>query len=310
MKKCLVMLLVLIVLASIPVTAFADNTVYTEGTLYYTIGDETITIVGCFGKKEVIYVPNNIGGIPVNTIASGAFTGNKYLKTLYLPDTISTVEGGAIGGGISVVYNYNTENPSGTPTDLIQGTAPETVPAEEGAIQSTPEPESGTQPEQGQGTGTPAQEPVTEVSSGTETLGGSAPVSGTGGTAVPQGGGGIPATTTVEGTGEVIVGDTISEGDVSLFDSSDEPIGLPDDAETEPAEQTAPAGTEADQTKAPAEEPTATAAPAAQEVSREAESPRARLLIIVILALALVAVVVIAVATKGKKKKRKPAGRK
>ena len=122
MKKFLLTLLMVLALASFFVAAFADDTVYTEGTIYYTVGDETITIVGCFGKKETITVPNSIGGLPVNTIASGAFAGNKYLKTLYLPDTITTVAEGAIGAGINVIYNYNVAEPaSPSPTEEDKG---------------------------------------------------------------------------------------------------------------------------------------------------------------------------------------------
>lgn len=137
MKKCLVMLLALLVLASVPAAAFADGEIYTEGTMYYTVGDGTITIVGCFGKNEEIVVPNNIGGVPVNTIASGAFVGNKYLKTLYLPDTITNVEGGAIGGGINVVYNYNVQGPINTPP---AGEDVEYRPSVEVYVEATPAP--------------------------------------------------------------------------------------------------------------------------------------------------------------------------
>ena len=101
--------------------ARADGTVYTEGTLYYTIANESITIVGCFGRDAEIRVPAMIAGIPVNTIASGAFANNAYVKTVYLPDTISKVESGAFASGIRVVYNANTDHPQDTPTDLILG---------------------------------------------------------------------------------------------------------------------------------------------------------------------------------------------
>ena len=95
------------------------DTVYTEGTLYYKIGNDSITIVGCFGKKEEITVPAMIAGYPVNTIAKGAFTDNKYLKKLNLPDTISKVEEGAIPEGLKVIYNANTDHPQDTPTEII-----------------------------------------------------------------------------------------------------------------------------------------------------------------------------------------------
>ena len=97
----------------------APDTIYTEGTLYYTIGNDSITIVGCFGKKEEITVPAMIAGYPVNTIAKGAFTDNKYLKKLNLPDTISKVEEGAIPEGLKVIYNANTDHPQDTPTEII-----------------------------------------------------------------------------------------------------------------------------------------------------------------------------------------------
>ena len=93
-KLMLVLLAALLAVGMVGVSApaaRADDTVYTEGTLYYTLGDGTITIVGCFGKNEEIHVPAMIAGIPVNTIASGAFAENQYVKKVYLPDTISKV---------------------------------------------------------------------------------------------------------------------------------------------------------------------------------------------------------------------------
>ena len=106
--------------ASAP-AARADDTVYTEGTLYYTIANGSITITGCFGRDAEVDVPAMIAGIPVNTIASGAFANNEYVKTVYLPDTISKVGPGAFGEGVRVIYNANTDHPQDTPTDLILG---------------------------------------------------------------------------------------------------------------------------------------------------------------------------------------------
>lgn len=97
----------------------SDPTVYTEGTLYYTISNNSVTITGCFGKKEEVTVPAMIAGYPVNTIAKGAFTSNTYIKKLNLPDTISKVEEGAIPDGLKVIYNANTDHPQDTPTELI-----------------------------------------------------------------------------------------------------------------------------------------------------------------------------------------------
>ncbi len=100
-------------------TALADDTVYTEGTLYYVVENESIKITGCFGRDEEVTVPAMIAGIPVNTIGTGAFWTNQYVKTLKLPDTISKIEKDAIRADIYVIYNANTDHPQDYPTDLI-----------------------------------------------------------------------------------------------------------------------------------------------------------------------------------------------
>lgn len=101
------------------IVVFADNIVYTEGTLHYTVEDGSITITGCFGRDAEVTVPSMIAGTPVNTIAAGAFVGNRYLKTLYLPDTIQKMERESVQGGVKVVYNANTDHPQDTPTEII-----------------------------------------------------------------------------------------------------------------------------------------------------------------------------------------------
>ena len=40
-----------------------------------------------------------------NTVAKGAFADSSYVKTVNLPDTITTVEEGAFAAGITVNYN-------------------------------------------------------------------------------------------------------------------------------------------------------------------------------------------------------------
>ena len=87
MKKLIPVLLSLLMALAMTATALAA-TVYTEGALHYTIADESITITGYFGKDAAVTVPASIAGIPVNTIAKGAFTGNDNVKTVDLPDTI------------------------------------------------------------------------------------------------------------------------------------------------------------------------------------------------------------------------------
>ena len=115
MKKLIPVLLSLLMALAMTATALAA-TVYTEGALHYTIADESITITGYFGKDAAVTVPASIAGIPVNTIAKGAFTDNANVKTVDLPDTITTVEEGAFASGITVNYNSNV-NGGNTPDD-------------------------------------------------------------------------------------------------------------------------------------------------------------------------------------------------
>ena len=117
MKKLIPLLLALVMALSLTAVASA-STVYTEGALYYTIADESITITGYFGRDEVVTVPASIAGIPVNTIAKGAFTGSSAARVVDLPDTITTVEEGAFAAGITVNYNSNIVQPDEpTPPD-------------------------------------------------------------------------------------------------------------------------------------------------------------------------------------------------
>lgn len=113
MKKLIPVLLSLLMALAMTATALAA-TVYTEGALHYTIADESITITGYFGKDAAVTVPASIAGIPVNTIAKGAFTDNANVKTVDLPDTITAVEEGAFASGITVNYNSNV-NGGNTP---------------------------------------------------------------------------------------------------------------------------------------------------------------------------------------------------
>ena len=115
MKNLIPVLLALFMALALTAPALAA-TVYTEGALHYTIADESITITGYFGKDAAVTVPASIAGIPVNTIAKGAFTDNDNVKTVDLPDTITAVEEGAFASGITVNYNSNV-NGGNTPGD-------------------------------------------------------------------------------------------------------------------------------------------------------------------------------------------------
>lgn len=113
-KTILSFVMALLLVMSLTTNAFAD---YSEGKLYYTIDDGSVTITGSFGKDETITVPSSIAGYPVNTIAAGAFTGRTNLKTLNLPETVTTVEEGALPANITVNYNYHSDTSGDTSGD-------------------------------------------------------------------------------------------------------------------------------------------------------------------------------------------------
>lgn len=91
------------------------------------MADDSVTITDYTGEEEVVTVPAMIGGNPVNVIASGAFAKSK-ARTVYLPDTVVSVEEGAFSPGQSVVYASAEHDSTGGTGEGIQsgdGTPPE-----------------------------------------------------------------------------------------------------------------------------------------------------------------------------------------
>ena len=140
MKKLIPLLLALVMALSLTAVASA-STVYTEGALYYTIADESITITGYFGRDEAVTVPASIAGIPVNTIAKGAFTGSSAVRVVDLPDTITTVEEGAFAAGITVNYNSNIVQPD-EPTPPDDGKQDDPTKPDDGKKDDTTKPDN------------------------------------------------------------------------------------------------------------------------------------------------------------------------
>ena len=114
-------------------SAFAT---YIHGYFLYEVADNSVTITAYTGKEDVVTVPAMIGGNPVNSIASGAFANCPTVTTVYLPDTIMSIEGGAFGGQ-AVVYSGNAS-----------GNARDAVPAENAPLPELREP-SGIRDENG-----------------------------------------------------------------------------------------------------------------------------------------------------------------
>ena len=112
MRKTIGMLLILVLLLAVlaPISALADDTVYSYGFLLYRVEDGGIVIVGYVGDEETeVYVPNSIGAYPVSVIAAGAFDDAPDVRTVYLPDTIMEIQPGAIPTAIGIVRDYNLD---------------------------------------------------------------------------------------------------------------------------------------------------------------------------------------------------------
>lgn len=213
MKKLIPLLLALVMALSLTAVASA-STVYTEGALYYTIADESITITGYFGRDEVVTVPASIAGIPVNTIAKGAFTGNSAARVVDLPDTITTVEEGAFASGITVNYNSNIVQPD-EPTPPDDGKQDDPTKPDDGKKDDTTKPDN---------SGGTTDTGSVDVDNGNAGNNGNTGNTGNTGTAGNTGSTG--------NTGNVdsgIVDDTVDEGEVDLDEE------LPADGDAQPA---------------------------------------------------------------------------
>lgn len=127
MKKFMKVLMSCLVTCMViqPLYAYAD-TIYTEGYLKYVLEGESISICGYFGSEKEVTIPSSIAGYPVSKIAKGAFTDSKTVEKLILPDTIMTIEEGAIGQGMTVVYDGNIERVPTIPEDTENNEKPAT----------------------------------------------------------------------------------------------------------------------------------------------------------------------------------------
>ena len=108
MKKWIGFVLCAMLVLSAP--AVQGAAVYTEGYFEYQVKDGGIVICGYFGRESVVTVPASIAGYPVSVIGTGAFSGCEQVDKINLPDTIMTIQEGAIGGTQTVVYNSNTDD--------------------------------------------------------------------------------------------------------------------------------------------------------------------------------------------------------
>ena len=115
--KILIISLSLVLLCSFTfliVNALATNKVEgSKGLTYHLSDDGTYYIVSDynFGLSEAdLVIPEEHKGLPVKEIANDAFADRTWLKSVYIPKTITKIGHGAFGrSGITKVY-YNAEN--------------------------------------------------------------------------------------------------------------------------------------------------------------------------------------------------------
>lgn len=139
LKKLFLILTICISFCSMTITAFA-TTEYVDGYLRYTVEDGSVTIIGYNGKESEVTIPSKIAGVPVNTIASGAFSNSTKVTKVNLPDTIMKIEEGAFGVGQTVVYNSNTND-----TTITEPEDTQKEPSEDTQSKPSETPSEGTQ---------------------------------------------------------------------------------------------------------------------------------------------------------------------
>lgn len=74
--------------------------------LFYTHGDfqysnyygDAIIIEKYNGKSDEVYVPSSLYGIPVSIIENGAFQGNEWIESVWLPESVVIIESQAFSG--------------------------------------------------------------------------------------------------------------------------------------------------------------------------------------------------------------------
>ncbi len=75
----------------LPVSAFADDELYSYGHFYYHDHDGYVSIAGYLGNETEVVIPSTIIGKPVAEIESGAFNGCHTIIQITVPDTVVMV---------------------------------------------------------------------------------------------------------------------------------------------------------------------------------------------------------------------------
>lgn len=93
---------------------------YQDGDFVYMVVDGGIVITGYNGNSDIVDIPNQIAGLPVYRIESGAFIETN-IKTINLPETIMSIGTNALPRGVEVVYEMDETEQSVVVGELVLG---------------------------------------------------------------------------------------------------------------------------------------------------------------------------------------------
>lgn len=88
------LLIFLLTFGGISTHASAAEEYYTEGYFKYTISDDSVIIISYFGSESEVVIPDYIAALPVTGIKSSTFAGNKTVKVVTIPETVTGIDDG------------------------------------------------------------------------------------------------------------------------------------------------------------------------------------------------------------------------
>ena len=88
-KILLLFLCTALLIGCVPIASVALTT-YTG--LEYTVSDTAVTITAYSGEDTTVEVPATLNGLPVTTIAAGAFSYKTQLEKVTLPETVTDIQ--------------------------------------------------------------------------------------------------------------------------------------------------------------------------------------------------------------------------
>lgn len=90
---CIVSLIIIgILCVSNSGQASVSGNYYTEGYYKYTMDSDSVTIISYYGSESKVIIPDHIAALPVTRIESSTFAGNKTVKNVTIPDTVTSID--------------------------------------------------------------------------------------------------------------------------------------------------------------------------------------------------------------------------